>query len=190
MKRILKLAAPYIAVGVFWSIFHNAWLAILAYHAQILIWSPRPFSGFSRLESEKTLIMALPFAAAGPILYFMLPTATHTDLSSWLAQHHLLRLPLVFMIPYFGLVHPVLEQAHWASLREDTPVAHLMFAGYHMLVLYSLFSTPWLVSCFVILATVSFIWRKMAKRSNSLLVPLTSHILANMGIIIAAWMRS
>ena len=38
-QRTLRLLAPYLAVGVFWYGFSSAWLAILAYHAQILLWS-------------------------------------------------------------------------------------------------------------------------------------------------------
>ena len=36
LELALKMAAPYLAVGVFWCLLHNAWLAILAYHGQIL----------------------------------------------------------------------------------------------------------------------------------------------------------
>ena len=35
MKLVLKMLAPYLAVGIFWCGLSNAWLAILAYHAQI-----------------------------------------------------------------------------------------------------------------------------------------------------------
>jgi hypothetical protein len=54
MKLTAKLLAPYFAVGVFWCVFSNAWLAMLAYHAQILFWSrthlKTPF-GCDRLQS-------------------------------------------------------------------------------------------------------------------------------------------
>ncbi len=62
---------------------------------------------------------------------------------------------MVAMVAYFGLVHPLLEQAHWTPLREATPIAHVAFAGYHMLVLASLLTVPWLAVCFVILTAAS-----------------------------------
>lgn len=189
MKRLLKLAAPYIAVVIFWMLLENAWLAILAYHAQIILWSRRPLQAYRRPEGLKIIFAALPAAAAGPLLYFLLPVMTGTEISLWLARYHLTGLPLILMIPYFGILHPVLEQAHWSELRESTPAAHLLFAGYHMLVLHSLFTIRWLVAAFAILTAVSFIWQRMEKRSGTLLVPAASHVLANLGMIIAAWIR-
>ena len=61
--------------------------------------------------------------------------------------------------PYFGLVHPVLERVHWSPLRERTPFAHPIFAGYHLLVLSSLLSVSWLLISFALLTTASFLCR-------------------------------
>ncbi len=136
------------------------------------------------------MLLALPAALAGPLLYCLLPYITHADLSAWLANHHLSRLSLIVMIPYFGLLHPFLEQLHWAPLRENTPVSHIMFAGYHIVVLYSFLTIPWLILCFVVLATASFMWGEMTRRSDSLAAPVASQILADLGIVIAAWLKT
>jgi hypothetical protein len=45
----LKLLAPCFAVLVFWCWLGNAWLAILAYHAQILLWSRGSLPKLGRL---------------------------------------------------------------------------------------------------------------------------------------------
>jgi hypothetical protein len=123
----------------------------------------------------------------GPLLYFLLPYLTHTELSSWLSDHHLDGFLFIVMIPYFGLIHPFLEQLHWAPLREKTPAAHFIFAGYHMLVLYSLVTVPWLAVCFVVLVGASFGWCIMARKSESLVAPIMSHVLADSGVVLAAW---
>ena len=94
------------------------------------------------------------------------------------------------MIPYFGLIHPFLEQLHWTGLRDRTPLAHPVFAGYHMLVLYSLLTIPWLIMLFVILTAASLIWQQMGKKSNSLLPATMSHILADLGVVVVAWVKT
>lgn len=190
MKQTLKMLAPYFAVGIFWHAFSNAWLAILAYHIQILLWSHHEFANMHRPGSKRIMLLALPAVAAGPLLYFLLPYITHADLSEWLANHHLSGLSFMVMIPYFGIVHPLLEQLHWGQLRENTPVAHFMFAGYHMLVLHSLLTIPWLMLCVAVLAAASFAWQQMTRRCYGLTVPVVSHVLADLGVIIAAWMRT
>ncbi|MBU8922872.1 MAG: hypothetical protein KOO63_13735 [Bacteroidales bacterium] len=189
MKQTLKLLAPYIAVGVFWCGFSNAWLAILAYHGQILFWSRRSLSDMRWPDRKRIMLLALPAVLAGPLFYFILPYIAREDLSVWLADHHLSRLSLLAMIPYFGIIHPFLEQLHWAELRKHIQVSHPVFAGYHIVVLYSLLNIPGLILCFVVFTTVSSIWYRMTKRTDSLAAPLVSHILADLGLILAAWLK-
>ena len=188
-SHVLRLCAPYFAVGVFWCVLSNAWLSILAYHLQIIFWAWRRPQGIHLPSRRRALLAALPMIIAGPLAYFLIPHVTHTELGSWLASHHLSRLSFALLIPYFGILHPVLEQLHWSPLRRATPVAHLLFAGYHMLVLYTLLTPPWLVLCFVGLAVVSFAWQKLEQHWHCLAVPCVAHIAADLGIIIAAWLR-
>ncbi|MCD4708306.1 MAG: hypothetical protein K8S62_11280 [Candidatus Sabulitectum sp.] len=189
IKQAFKMLAPYFAVGIFWCIFSNAWLAIFAYHLQILLWARRPFPSMRLPGLKQIICFALPAVIAGPLFYFILPSIIHADLFTWLADYHLSGLSLVLMIPYFGIVHPYLEQLHWAQLREDTPVAHPLFAGYHIMVLYSLLTIPWLIACFAVLTAASLMWRQMRRRSGSSALPVISHALADTGIIIAAFIR-
>ena len=190
MKQTLKLLAPYIAVGIFWCGFSNAWLAILAYHAQILFWSRKSLPDMRWPDRKHIMLLALPAVLAGPLLYFFLPYIARLDLSVWLVDHHLSRWSLLAMIPYFGVLHPVLEQLHWAELRKRTSVSHSLFAGYHIVVLYSLLSIPGLILCFVVLTTTSVIWDQVTKRTNSLAAPVLSHVLADFGLILAAWLKA
>lgn len=190
MNLLPRLLAPYLAVAVFWCALSNAWLAILTYHAQILFWSWKSLPRMRRPAQARDLCLALATVLAGPLLYFLLPFITDADLSTWLAHHHLPKASFLAMVPYFGLVHPVLEQLHWGPLRERTPLAHPAFAGYHMMILSSLLKGPWLAVCFAILTAASFVWQEMARRGKSLAVPIASHVLADLGVVVAAWFRT
>jgi hypothetical protein len=187
---LLQLLAPYLAVLVFWCGFSNAWLAILAYHIQILIFSRKSLHEIFQPVRRRGLLLAAPTLLAGPLIYVLLPFITKVDCSIWLAKHHLTGTGFLLMIPYFGIIHPILEQAHWAPLRERTWLAHPLFAGYHMLVLASLLPTVWLAACFVILTSTSVIWKWFTERSNSMAAPVLSHILSDLGMILAAWLRT
>ena len=188
IKLTVKLLAPYFAVGIFWCLFSNAWLAMIAYHAQILFWSDKSMFKMMRPRYTPAMLLALPAVLAGPLLFVLLPYITHEPLSVWLASHHFSRMSLLVLIPYFGLVHPCLEQLHWATLRKVGLVSHLMFAGYHMVVLYTLLTGPWLLVCFGILVAVSALWQQVATRMHSVAVPLVSHILADLGVAIVAYL--
>jgi hypothetical protein len=186
---VLKLLAPYVAVIVFWTWLGSAWLAILAYHAQILLWSRGALPKLGAPGGGRLAWFLVPSAMAGPALYFLLPYVTRADLAGWLRGHGLAGWSLIAMVAYFGLVHPLLEQMHWSPLRQATPFAHLLFAGYHMLVLYSLLSVPWLAVSFAVLASASVVWREMERRGGGLTLPIASHVLADLGLVIAAWLR-
>lgn len=193
MKRTLEMAAPYLAVVVFWCVLENAWLTILAYHAQILFWSGRRLPRLARgWDVGAFLSMALPCALVGPLACLLLPQMTLAGgVGRWLAEHQLTGTALLVMIPYFGLVHPLLEQAHWSGLRAATWQAHPAFAGYHALVLVTLMKPAWLALCLVILAGASVLWsRVQSEARGGVVVPACGHVLADLGLVVAAWARS
>jgi hypothetical protein len=190
VKRCLKILAPYIAVVIFWCVWPNAWLAILAYHAQILFWNWTAIRKVRLPQERKDLFLALPTVLAGPVLYVLFPFITNTELSAWLDTYQLSGPALVLMIPYFGFVHPLLEQIHWHPLRERSTWSHPLFAGYHMIVLSSLLSLPWLTVCFGVLVGASFSWQLMCHRTRGITVAVISHILADLGVVVAAWART
>lgn len=184
----LQLAAPYLSVLVFWVGLENAWLTILSYHAQMLYWLIRQPPARGDLRLNRLLVMALPSALAGPIIYALLPGIATIAVASWLAHFGLAGGSLLAMVLYFGLIHPPLEQLYWAPLRERTPLAHLLFAGYHMIVLASLLPAVWLGACFLVLLGASVMWQQMYRRGTGLLVPAFSHLLADAGIVLAAFL--
>ena len=189
ISLLLKLLAPYLAVGLFWCVLSNGWLAILAYHAQILLWSRRNPIKWHGPTQRRMLLLAAPTLVAGPVLYFLLPHITAMELSEWMRAYGLTGIALVIMIPYFGLLHPIIEQIHWSPLRDQTPLAHVCFAGYHVLVLSSLLTPVWTVLCFVLLVAASVLWQYLQKQTRSLWVPIASHVLADLSmILVAAWL--
>jgi len=186
----LKLLAPYLAVTIFWWGFQNAWLSILVYHAQILLWSNNHakllLKGF---DKQGFVSFALPCLATGFIAYFLLPFMyPEAALGLWLSNYKLEGIALLLMIPYFGVIHPPLEQMHWAELREKHGLlAHVCFAGYHVIVLFSLLNAICLALAVTVLLTVSMLWAWMHKRYQGLAIPALTHIFADAGIIVAAF---
>ena len=106
-----------------------------------------------------------------------------------MAERHLSRTTILWLLPYFGLVHPWLEQLHWQPLRERGAWAHLLFAGYHVWVLLALTSWPWLVFIFLLLAAVSWLWRTLTACAGNLIPAYLSHALADVGIVVAVCLR-
>jgi len=186
----MKVVAPFAAVGVCWCWLESGWATLLCYHGMILLLADRPPRLLSLDWRLARLWPAAPACLAGPLVYLLLPEMTRTDLSEWLARYGLDGVGLVLIVPYYGLVHPVLEQLHWRGLRSLSPLSHLAFASYHIPVIAGLLRLPWLAAFFAVLAASSAWWRLLERRSSVTPAPLISHVLADAGVIVAALARS
>lgn len=179
-------------MAVFWIGLRSAWATILFYHALILLFSRRRLGEVIRGWNTKAFFAAaIPCIAAGPLTFVLLPSITRVSTASWLGAYGLEGTSLLLMIPYYGILHPVLEQAHWGALRRHPrlwPVACVLFAGYHGLVLSSLMKPPWVAICVAILLGSSLAWRRIEGRTGGLLVPVLSHVTADAGMITAAYL--
>jgi len=188
------MLAPYAAVLIFWCGLHSAWAALLAYHAQIFLWSRHDVRRVLAGWNPRLFILALPSLAAGPLTYFLLPLMSRQPVHAWLAAFGLTGWALLAMLPYYGLVHPVLEQAHWGPLRGHPrvgPLAHVLFAGYHALTVALLLRPPWILACVGVLWLSSVCWQRMAAcRPGGLLVPALSQMMADAGLIVAALIKA
>lgn len=187
---IARLLAPYLAVGVCWLLLRDAWLTVLFYHLQIILWSRgRPWPDLRACPgwSRRWLLAAAPCVLAGPALLVVMPWAASVELGAWLAGFGLSGTSLALMVPYYGLVHPLLEQRHWGPLRRRTPAAHVVFAAYHMLVLGSLLRPGWLVAVFGTLVAASVAWGWLDRRSGNARAAVLGHMVADLGTVLVAW---
>ena len=183
---IIRALIPYLTVGLFWCYLDSAWLALVSYHVTILVFRDRTIKlnfKINRLGVQLALITV----PSGILTYFLLDYFTKTKIDDWLISYGLEGTSFLLMIPYFGLIHPLIEQIHWSPLRKKTWISHLLFAGYHLLVLSSLLSTVWLIAAFFLLATVSLTWSILEEKTEGMTSGVLSHTFADFGIILATW---
>lgn len=190
---IAALLMPYLAVGLGLHVFHNAWVAILAYHAGILLilrWAK--FSGASfRVTTAGWKILAfatlgvtggLALSALWPRI-FIAPSLNPT-LSSW----GLNSASWPWFIVYGGLVNPWLEEVYWrgglGSATRSPILNDAAFAGFHLLILAPFISVAWLVAAFILLASTGWLWRQVSNRSGSLLPSALCHLAADVSILL------
>ena len=177
----LQILAPWLSVLLFWFWLRHAWAAMLGYHAQILYWRRRELLVAFRRRPARSHLAALPLLGSGLLLVWLLPGWAQMPLGDWMAAHQLSPQGFLWMIPWFGLLHPRLEQLHWRPLCAATPWAHAAFAGYHALVLASLLP-PWLLTlCTLGLALVSRIWQQFPEE-----FAVRTHQAADTGIALGA----
>lgn len=187
------MLAPFAAVLVFLVVARSAWATLVAYHLQIILWSRgeirRTIRGW---DARLALAACIPSMLAGPATWALFPSVMLSPAGERLASFGLSGASLLAFAPYYGIVHPVLEQAHWSRLRAGSGgwAAHAAFASYHVIVLSMLMKTPWVAACAAILVCASVSWAWMERRTGGLLVPCAAHVLADSGMILAAVLRT
>ncbi len=196
-----KLLLPvfvYAAIFAGLYVFKSAWTAILAYHILIvlvLVLDP-PAGLWKKLTSgwnhKQGILLTLFCTLAGLVLFLFLPIMQPDGcpLSTSLDALGLTGDTWILFMLYFSIVHPILEEIFWRDYLVNTnsryPITlDFAFAGYHILVLVWFVTIPWVALAFVVLCAASWIWRITADRNNGLLIPIVSHAIADLSVIIA-----
>ncbi len=195
--KIISAFTPYVAVLVGMYVLHNAWVAIGLYHLGLIV--------FISTGDKNSLVKTgcggwnAAMAAAGvamsvmifPVIYFLwgCMRLEGEPLGLVLAGFGLHgRSWLIFMV-YFSTVQPVLEELYWREhLKCDKNFLswrEFAFVGYHVLVLAWFVKWFWLVIAFVVLAGAGYVWRRLSRELEGLIVPLLSHIAGDVSIVVA-----
>ena len=186
---------PYIAVLLGMMLLRSAWAAILLYHAGILafLFVRKPSNGWKTVWGGWKSPLVIPgvifCAMAAPVIYFMWPwfAASESILPTWLKKYGLTGWSWYLLIPYFSIIHPVLEEIHWRGMAPEQVKGFcrqdVLFAGYHVLVLHELLFWPWLIPVFGVLCGSSFFWRRAAERFGGYGLPVLTHAAADAGVV-------
>ncbi len=193
--RAAAFVMPYLAVGLGLYAFHNAWAAILGYHAGILalITLGRGWQAARQFRLTKSLAHVVTFGLVGllagvgvallwPLVGFSprLPDA----LLAW----GLTPQAWPWFIAYGALVNPWLEEAYWRGWLgsgSSRPVAaDAFFGGFHLVILAPFVSVGWLAFAFLVLASTAWFWRQVTRRDGSLLAASLFHLTADVSILL------
>ena len=196
--KLFRPLIPYIAVGLGLLVFHNAWAAILLYHAGIaavifLTKRTVPFKQIFRSTGYKPLILAAAIGAlSGVVLYLLWPLLSVPPyINTYMRSIGLTATVWPYFIAYYVLVNPVLEEYYWrgylGSSAKHPVLNDFLFAGYHLVVLGGKIQGLWLVAVFLILCGAAWYWRQVSRITDGLLAATLSHMAADITIILSIY---
>jgi membrane protease YdiL (CAAX protease family) len=201
VKNLLLPIVPYITVGIGLLVFHNAWLAILSYHACMVaaILISRKGTNIKRALSCKKcwilFITAFTGASGGILLYILWPLlSVPDDINLYVRSVGLNEQTWPVFLAYFVLINPWIEEYYWrgylSSSSRRITVNDLLFSGYHLLVLAGHIGTIWLLAVFLVLTGGAWFWRQMNRLNGGLLASIVSHITADVTVILVIYYLS
>jgi membrane protease YdiL (CAAX protease family) len=136
----------------------------------------------------------LVFAAGGAVLYAVWPlVAPETEISTKLAALGVTKTSWTWFAVYFCAANPLIEEFLWRGLlgSDDTRVHpnDLLFAGYHGLVVAAFVSPIWALPVIAVCVFAGWLWRMLRVQSGGLLLPILTHIVADVSIAAAVYFR-
>jgi len=199
LKRLATLV-PYAAVIVGIYCVHSAWIAAVSYHAGALAVAavggrakaPKPSRRFSYWWYASSAV----FAVGGVALYLLWLYVWHdsAQVVRRLACLGISRNNWPCFAVYFCCVNSIVEELLWREyLQRDSirPVFEdFAFAGYHALVLLAFAGAPWAALVFVGCALASWLWRMLRTATGGLAIPILTHLVADISIVIAVHLRA
>jgi hypothetical protein len=202
MNRLAPvLAYAAVAAGLFWA--QSAWGALIGFHLAMLaaLWFDRsnlpPFFILFKSRRRRGWIVSnlLVGAAGGLGLYLLWPwLGIAPDLAAQLDALGLTRSTWPVFIAYFALVNPWIEEYFWRGYlglpsKQLIPM-DCVFAGYHAMLLVGRASLPALALALSSLVFGGWLWRQSRREDEGLLTAALSHMLADLGILLAVYWRA
>lgn len=197
--QTLGVVSPYLAVllGVF--LLKNGFLAVLVYHLVLLLCivkidGVKPFRLLLKgWNSVLGPLMCLGGVVPGVVILYLWPIARqeHADLAQLFALLNLDDRWFTAFAVYACLVNPFLEESFWRGCFNNrswlpAPIDAL-FSGYHALVVIPVLSAPFVVLLFLAMLVVGWLLRTLRRLTGGLLIPLLTHLIADIAILYAVW---
>lgn len=201
-KKWLAPLLPYLAVWAGIYLFKNAWIAMIGFHAAILLTLAiaRPNIPvrilFTSNHPKWILGSVLVCSIGGVGLYFLWQVLKISyDLPSYL---HFIGLPSpsswMLFIFYFSLVNPFIEEYFWrgylGSNSKFPAINDLYYAGYHALVLWGMVHPILILLAVLILTFAGWFWRQIAREDGGLLAPVLGHMAADFSILLVVYLKA
>lgn len=192
---------PYVAVAFGIYGLHSALAALGIYHAAMLAFiaaGPRSASlpAKRRFHAYWAPLLAVFFGLGGVLLFVLWPLLGQDAgmVCERLGALGVTKDVWPYFATYFCIANSMLEELFWRGrLGSESRVLtsnDLLFAGYHSLVLVSFASPFWTAPVFIACALAGWVWRRLRSASGGLALPILTHVVADVGIVVAVHMRA
>jgi hypothetical protein len=199
-KKWITPILPYLAVWAGLYLFKDAWFALIGFHVAILLvlLIVRPNVPINILFKSKfpqwALINVLICGASGIGLFFLWDLfGIVPDLPAQLSSMGL-NSPVSWFafISYFSLANPFIEEYFWRGVLGSNSkifyIGDLVYAGYHVLVLWGKVPPLLLLFALITLTSAGWFWRQTSREDDGLLAAVLGHMVADFSILMVVYL--
>jgi len=184
---------PYGAIIFGFTVLRNAWAATVLYHLIVMAALLGP--GRAKVGQLKAgfrivpaLLLCAGCALSYPAIVWLWPwlSIPGLDVGAALEAYGIGKTWWIFVL-YISTVHPVLEEFWWRGLGPRRWFADVAFAGFHAFLVAPFLRPAWIVVVLIVLIVAARMWRETAFRTGGLAVPVLSHAVADLCILLAVF---
>ena len=199
----MKWIAPvlvYLAVAVGIFQFHNAWGALIGFHAAILasLLIAKPNIPLKILITNHNfnwvLLSVLLCGSSGITVYFLWNWfGAASDLRTQVESLGLNQATWIPFIMYFTFINPWVEEYFWRGFLGSTTsslhISDFLYSGFHGLVMLSKVQSASIFFALAALVVAGWFWRQVAREGRGLLAPVLGHMAADLTILLAVYWK-
>ena len=115
------------------------------------------------------------------------------DLPAQVASLGLDRSNWIPFIAYFALINPFIEEYFWRGFlgnnTTNSYISDFLYAGFHGLILVNKVQMGSIFFGLATLVIAGWLWRQMARKDGGLLAPVLGHMVADLGILTAVYLK-
>lgn len=199
LLKTIGVCSPYLSVIIGIFLLRNGFLAVLFYHLVLLFVIVKTNKsnalrslcrGFHPIWGP---LMGLGGLVPGIVILLLWPISKreHVDLFEILTMLNLKDGFFILFAIYACLVNPFLEELFWRGCFKNPTlwpnIIDILFAGYHALVVIPILKAPFVFLIFLAMVCVGWLFRILYRFNRGLLIPLMTHIVADIAILFAVW---
>jgi membrane protease YdiL (CAAX protease family) len=201
LRKWLTPLLPYLAVGigVFW--FRNAWIALLGFHAAIILtlWLARsqfPLKTLFKSNNIRWVLLSILLSGSGGVFLYLFWTSFGItgDLSAHITALGLDSSTWIPFIAYFSLVNPFVEEYFWrgylGSPTKSLSPSDFIYAGFHAMILAGNVKVLSILYSLIVLVLAGWFWRQVAREDRGLLAPVLGHMAVDFTILVTVYWMS
>ena len=197
--KAIGVSSPYLAVIIGVFVINNGFLAVLFYHlillAVVVIIKkssiiPLLLNGF---KPWLALLLCLGGVLPGIVIFTCWPIAARegSDPIKTLSMLNLGQNIFLTFAIYACLINPLLEESFWRGCFKNQARwpngVDVLFAGYHALSVFPVLKPFFVLFVFAAMIFVGWLFRNIYRLTKGLIIPLITHIIADITILYAIW---
>ncbi|TQR14689.1 CPBP family intramembrane metalloprotease [Psychrobacillus soli] len=211
MKQILLLIAPTILIFIGLSFMQNVLITFILFYGWLLFipliirfWKRKNRTHIKSPLTKKSIMVGVISGVIclvsiySFVLFFQSSVLDIPQLRQLLKEWDFNGAKVILLVLVLAFINPILEELYWREFMYSrlfikignvlaVMITAIFYSLYHLIVVMEIFSFPFNVLSVIPVFLAGIMWGIFRIKLNSIVAPIISHCLADIGIMLVYW---